>query len=282
MTEVSPGEAWPRDQTGIWERAVASRPRRLARPDDVPRPESADEVARWAGREDLRRTQLVYAPVFWVVLPLAATTVLVWGTITDPGEGWTGNLFDSDADGQPWNFWLVWVAVGVWLLIAVGVLLLRRSVLRTLRAEDQWVFEHGVAHSIHRTTTDYDDGEARWATYVAIDHRIGDRQAALIHQAFELWLTQVRPLRSGSSPIASASLFGAQASGGYFLRDLPISQLSEATTEHEWMLITPPGEANDEVIVTPVPTAKHLQRIRRRLRRAAARRPRPRPGSASE
>ncbi len=271
----------PDEQAESWAAALASRPRRLIRPTDVPRPESADEVARWAGREDLRRTQLVYAPVFWVVLPLAAATVLVWGTITDPGAGWTGDLFDSEADGQPWNFWLVWVAVGVWLLIAVGVLVLRLSVLRTLRVENQWVFERGVAHSIHRTAVDRDDGEGRWATYVAIDHRVDDRRAARIHAAFEHWLAQEGPPASGSAPLSSTALFGAQAAGGYFLPSLPVSETSGETTTYEWMLITPPGATIDETIVTPVPRQKHLQRLRR-LRRATARRAGPGPEPASK
>lgn len=269
------GDGLPDERPGIWTDALAARPARLDRPSDVPAPESVDEVARWAGNEDLRRTVLVHAPVFWVLLPLAALAVLVWGTITDPGDGWTGNIFDDDAEGSPWNFWLVWVGVGVWLLVAIGVLILRLSVLRDVRAENEWVFAHGVAYSIHRASRDYDDGEACWATYIALDHRLDDRKAARIHTAFEQYLSQAGLPPSGSEPLSSATLFGAQAKGGYFILDLPVSQMAGAGTEHRWMLLTPPRSGSDdtgEVIVTPVPVPRKLQRIRRRLRRRAARR----------
>ncbi|ACQ79367.1 conserved hypothetical protein [Beutenbergia cavernae DSM 12333] len=246
-----------------------SMPARLARPSDVPRPESVDEVAKWAGSEDLRSTELVHAPVFWVALPLAALGFLIWGIVTDPGEGWSGNLLSDDFDGQPWNAWIVWAAVGVWLLITVGVLALRLSILKDLRAENEWILEHGVAHSIHRASVDYNDGEATgWATYIALDHRLDHRRAAEIHEAFEQWLRTTLP-PSGSGPISSTTLFGPQLAGGYFFLHLPVSQTAGVATEHRWMLVTEPRESGDEVIVTPVPVPKKLARIRAKLRRKA-------------
>jgi len=239
---------------------------------DVPRPESVDEVAKWAGSEDLRSTQFVHAPVFWVLLPLAALGFLVWGTITDPGEGWTGNLFGEEFDGQPWNAWIVWAGVGIWLLITLGVLALRLSVLKDLRAENQWIYEHGVAHSVHRASMDYEDGEATgWATYIALDHRLDHRRAAEIHEAFEQWLRQGGMPPSGSGPISSATLFGPRLAGGYYFLHLPVSQTAGETTAHEWMLITEPLDSDEDVIVTPVPPREKMTRIRAKLRRRAER-----------
>lgn len=272
MSQHTSISAVPDDPAGFWANIVAARPRRLDRPRDVPRPESIEEVSRWAGNEDLRRTELVHAPVFWVLLPLAALGYLIWGTITDPGEGWTGNLFDDANNGQLWNFWLVWVGVAIWLLITVGVLLFRLSVLRDLRAENEWVFEHGVAHSIHRASVDYDNGEGSWATYIALDHRLDDQQAARIHAAFEQWVSETGIPPARSKPISSQSLFGAQAAGGRFILHLPVSTTAGATTDHEWMLITEPRDDESDVIMTPVPVPKKLARIRRRIRRKAERR----------
>ena len=260
----------------VWARAMEGRTPELARPVDVPRPESVEEVSVWAASEDFRRTVLVSAPVFWVVLPVAALGFLIWGSITDPGDGWTGNIFDDESTGQPWNFWQVWVGVAIWLLIAVGVLALRLSVYADLRLENQRIYEHGVAHSIHRTSVDYDDGEASWPTYIALDRRLDDQQAARIHEAFEQWLSSTGLPPSGSDPISSTTLFGAQAKGGYFFLHLPVSQTSGVTAEHRWLLITEPrdGEGEGEAIVTPVPATKQLRKIRVKLRRRAARKAR--------
>lgn len=267
-----------------WARAEAGRPHGLVRPIDVPRPESVEETAMWAGSEDFRRTQLIYAPAFWVLLPLAAFGFLIWGSITDPGDGWTGNILDDQSTGQPWNFWLVWVGVGIWLLIAIGVLVLRLSILPDVRAENQWVYEQGVAHSLHRTSVDYDDGEASWATYIALDHRLDDRQAARIHDAFEEWLGSAGLPTSGSKPISSATLFGTPAKGGYFILHLPVSQTAGVASPYRWMLITLPRDGEGDVIVTPVPVKKQLQKMRAKARRKAARRARhdPNPPASTE
>ncbi|WP_396911138.1 hypothetical protein [Mycolicibacterium sp.] len=262
------------EQPEVWASTLALKPARLDRPRDVPTPKSVDEVTRWAGSENLRSTELVYAPVFWVLLPLAAIGFLIHQTITDPtGTGWSITINGESRDSWPaWVPWLAWIGVSVWLLIAVGVLLLRLSVLRDLRAENEWNFEHGVAHSIHRASVDYDDGEASWATYIALDHRLDDPQAATIHGAFEQWLSQAGLPPSGSKPISSATLFGMQARGGYFILHLPVSTTAGETTEHKWLLITEPHENESDVIVTPVPVSKRLQKIRRKLHRKAERR----------
>ncbi|SHY73325.1 Uncharacterised protein [Mycobacteroides abscessus subsp. bolletii] len=274
MPQHSPGMATPSDHSVIWASASASMPTTLDRPHDVPRPESVDEISRWAGSEDLRRTELVYAPVFWVFLPLAVIGFLIYQMITDPtSAGWSITANGASRDTWlAWVPWLAWIGVTVWLLIAVGVLLLRLSALRDLRVENAWVYGHGVAHSIHRACIDYDDGEARWATYIALDHRLDDGQAATIHAAFELWLFQAGLPPSGSKPISSETLFGEQAQGGYFILHLPVSTTAGETTAHKWLLITQPQDDERDVIVTPVPIPKKLAKIRRTLHRKAARR----------
>lgn len=256
-----------------WTRARTASPKQVQRPRDVPRPESTDEVALWAGSEDLRFTTLVLAPTFWVVLPLLAFGYLIAGTITDPGDGWTGNLFDKEGSGELWNFWQVWVGVTIWLLIAVAVLLLQLSVHADLRGENEWIFQHSTAHSIHRASVDYDDGEAPgWATYIALDHHLDDALAALIHEAFERWISSVGLPPSGSGPISSELLFGAAARGGYFFLQLPVSQTAGQTTDHRWMLITEPRDSGSELLVTPVPVGHKFRRLRGRARRRSARR----------
>ncbi|ASO21775.1 hypothetical protein FHR81_003424 [Actinoalloteichus hoggarensis] len=207
---------------------------------------------------------------------LAGTAFLIHQTITDPtGTSWNITIDGESHDSWPtWVPWLAWIGVSVWLLIAVGVLLLRLSVLRDLHSENAWIYEHGVAHSIHRASVDHDDGEAGWATYIALDHRLDDHHAARIHDAFEQWLSPARMPPSGSGPLSSATLFGPQAAGGYFLVRLPVSTIAGDTTEHRWMLVTAPRDGEGDVIVTPVPVPKKLTRIRATLRRKAARRSR--------
>src|SRR5690625_5326726 len=56
----------------IWAQVMADRPNGPARPGEVTVPESIEEVTAWAGKEDSRRVELIYAPIFWVVLPVAA------------------------------------------------------------------------------------------------------------------------------------------------------------------------------------------------------------------
>lgn len=156
----------PSDQAEIRVSRSESPRARLVRPRDVPRPESVDEVSMWPGSEDLRSTVLVYAPAFWVALPLAALCFLIQQPLTDPtGAGWSITINGESRDSWPGGVpWLASIGVSVWLLIAVGVLLLRLSVLRDRRAENEWIYTRGVAHSIHRASVDLDDGEASRAT----------------------------------------------------------------------------------------------------------------------
>lgn len=269
IRHIEPGEgSYPE----AWARAVSARPAPLLSPGHPPRPGSVDEVAMWAGGEDFRRTQLIYAPVFWVLLPVAAFGFLIWGMVDDPGDGWTGNLFDGEISGQPWNYWQVWIGAGVWLLGAVMVLLFRLRALAELGSEDEWIYRNSSAHSIHRTSVDYDDGEASWATYIALDHRLDDRQAALIHEAFEQWISQAGLPPSGSAPISSEVLFGRDARGGYFILHLPVSQAAGETTSYRWTLITPPRDGDGEVLVTPVPTGKRFRTLREKAHRKTERR----------
>lgn len=59
--------------------------------------------------------------------------------------------------------------------------------------------------------------------------------------------------------------------GGYSILHLPVSSIDGATADHEWVLLTEPQGDDLRVLVTPVPVPKKLARIRRRLRRKAAR-----------
>lgn len=270
-TSVSGEPTYPE----TWERATGAYSRDIVRPIDVPRPESVEEVSRWAGHQGFRRTELVYAPVFWVVLPLAAIGLLIHQAITDPTGANVSITIDGESvDSWPaWLLWLFWGGAGIWLLVAIGVLLLRLSVLSDLQSENEWAYEHGAAHSLHRTSVDYDDGEAGgWPTYIALDHRLDDQKAARIHDAFEQWLSSVGLPPSGSDPISSATLFGAQAKGGYFILHLPVSETAGVTTRYRWMLIAEPREGEGELIVIPVPVNKQLQRIRAKLQRKTRRR----------
>lgn len=63
---------WPGDPGPAWTSTAWSALPLLDRSVDVPRPESVNEVARWKPRTGLGRTELVYAPICWALLPLGA------------------------------------------------------------------------------------------------------------------------------------------------------------------------------------------------------------------
>lgn len=254
----------------VWDEVTAQQLLRVGRPANVPVPNSVDEVAAWAGSSGFRRTELIYAPIFWVVLPLAAFALLIQQTIVDPTGSAVGITIGGEVvDSWPtWLLWIFWGGASVWLIGAVFVLVVRLSVYRNLVAENPWIFAHGVAYSIHRSSVDYDGGETGgWATYIALDWRLDDQQAACIHAAFEKWLRTSGLPPSGSGPISSESLFGAPAKGGYFFLHLPVSQTAGDDVKNEWVLITEPRKAGDDVIVTPVPAPKQLRRMRAKAER---------------
>lgn len=272
MHEEVGADATTGTEPEIWARTPASPRSYIHRPPAPPRAESVEEIAAWAGSEDSRRVELVFAPVFWVVLPLLALGFLIHQSIVDPTGAHVSITVNGESrDSWPaWVPWAAWGGVGIWLLVSVGVLLLRLSILWDLHAENERIFTTGVAHSLHRSSTDFDDGEeSGWATYIALDHRLDDRSALRIHTAFEQWLAQGGQPPSGSGPISSATLFGAAAAGGYYILHLPISQTAGSTVEQQWILITPADDADDDVIVTPVPVPKKRARIRRALQRKA-------------
>ncbi|MGV2983158.1 hypothetical protein ACNPNP_05555 [Microbacterium sp. AGC85] len=248
-----------------WQNALAVRFRRVGGRSDPPRPESVEEVALWEGIGS-RRVDLIYVPAFKLLLPLVALGYLIRGTLTNPGEGWTGSLFQDDS-GDLWAFWEAWIGVGIWLLTTAGALALRLSAYPDLRVEDQWIFEHGVAHSLHRTSVDYDDSEVGpRPTYIALDHRLDNRTAAQIYEAFEIWLRAGHMPPSGSEPISSTTLFGAQAEGGYFFLHVPFNEFPDGSAQHRWMLITKPRDGEESVIVTTIPARTDFQKVRDRAR----------------
>ncbi|MFC0673015.1 hypothetical protein [Brachybacterium hainanense] len=261
---------------GIWERVTAGPVPGISRPGPAPRAESVEEVAAWAGSEDFRRTTLVTAPVVWVLLPITALGFLVQQAVTDPtGRGGNASFFGETVHAWPvWFVWLIWIAVGIWLLVSVCVLALRLSVWRDLSRENRWIHERSVAHSIHRASVSYDDGEGgAWATHIALDHRLDDGHAARIHEAFEQWLLE-NSAPPGSGPISSEDLFGAAAKGGYYILHMPLPQTAGEPVEHQWLLITEPRAEGGDVLVTPVPVPAKLRRIRATLRRRDERRAR--------
>ncbi|WP_326698505.1 hypothetical protein OG909_14940 [Streptomyces sp. NBC_01754] len=268
----------PGEPAVVWERVASSPVPHLERPREVPWPESAEEVARWEDPDDFGRIWHYYAPIFWVCLPLAALGYLIRGMITDPGDGWTGNLFDDDSSGQLWNFWLVWVGVLVWLVVAIGVLVLRVSMTGQVRRENEWIYRHGMPCTIHRSPYDRDGGESgRWPTFIALDHRLDDERAARIHRALSTWLGRaevqaILDVRPESTVISSSEIFGPEIEGGWYVETAPGFGTADEFAEHRWILVTEPRDPQqNRPTVTTVPLKKKLLKTRAKLRRKAAR-----------
>lgn len=162
------------------------------------------------------RVELIRAPAFWGLLPLAAIAFLISQTVTDlTNSGWSIIMSGESRDTPPGGVSpRVWIGVGAWLLVAAGLLLFRLSLLRYSHVENERNFEHGVAHSIHRSSAGCDDDEERPATSIALDHRLDDRHAARLHAAFAAWLARAGQPHSGSKPASSQMLFFTQATSG--------------------------------------------------------------------
>lgn len=292
---------WPGDPAMLWEQASTARAPKLARPREVPWPQSVDEVAKWEDPDGFGWTELYHAPIFWVFLPVVALGFLIYGAITNvDGIGWTANIFDETVQGGPWNFWLVWVGVLLWLLIALGVLVLRAGfVASEVRKDNAWIYAHGIACDIHRSPFDWSDGEGgSTPTWIAIDHRVSDEQARRIVCAFQVWLSHAEVqgnLEFGSlrehAVIASSELFGEEAAGGYFVGRISVFGTAYELEKYRWVIVTPPrpDESGDIITkngsidagaesgwrhasVTTVPAGKELRKFREQLRRKAARR----------
>lgn len=146
--------------------------------------------------------------------------------------------------------------------------------------DNQWIFEHGTAHTIHRSPFTRDGGEGFISpTFIAIDHRVDDAQAARIHQALHTWLSDGtvqeqlshRTLRQPQGVIVAQEIFGPEATGGYYVESVP-GFGSADDFEAPWVLVTEPRDGQSEPNVTTVPYGKKLRRIRSKLRRRAARR----------
>lgn len=284
MHSDTPQTLWPGDPATMWAQAAASRLPTFVRPGRVPRPESVDEVARWEDPGGFDRTEFYYAPIFWVCLPVAALGVMIHGAITNPtGIGWSGNIFGESVQAGPWSYWIVWLAVIIWLLGAIGVLVFRvRVVAPDARKDAEWIYATSVPHSIHPSPYKINDGEGGlWPTFIAIDHRIPDEKAARVFRALQAWLSQPEvqgELEFGSlqgrAPITSAELFGPFGDGGLYLGSIPGFGSAPAFLEHEWVLISEPREPGGakEKHVTTVPTVEDLRKIRAKLHKTAERR----------
>lgn len=300
MHPMEPETQWPGDPSTVWEQTLTARVPKLLRPGEMPRPQSIDEVAKWEDPDGFGRTELYHAPIFWVFLPVAALAFLIYGAITNAdGSGWTANIFDETVQGGPWNFWLVWVGVLLWLLIAVGVLALRAGLVAPeVRKDNAWIFAHGIPCDIHLSPFGWSDGEGGTTpTWIAIDHRVPDEQAGRIVCAFQVWLSHEKvqgnleygPLRE-HAVIASSELFGEEAAGGYFVGRISAFGTASELEKYRWVIVTPPrpDESGDIITkngsieagaesgwrhasVTTVPPLKELRKFREKLRRQAAR-----------
>jgi len=286
MSFVTDGSRWMGEVIGqrdsfpggvhdTWARASRGYLRPMVRPHDVPRPESVAEVAGWEDPNGFGRTELYHAPIFWVCLPLAALGFLIWGIITDPGDGWSADPFGGSGS-RLWNGWFVWVAVAVWLLIMIGVLLVNIAAAAEVRADNAWIFAYGIPYSIHISPYRSTGGEGEsWPTFIGIDHRLPDKKAFVVHQALHDWLSQSEvqtELESGSlsrrSVISAQELFGDDAEGGYYIESIPGFGSDDHFAAHRWVLITEPRDpaSEDGPTVTTVPLEEKREKIRRRLR----------------
>jgi hypothetical protein len=283
MHSDTPPTVWPGDPSTRWAQAAASRLPAFVRPGRAPRPESVDEVARWEDPNGFDRIELYYAPIFWVCLPVAALGVLIHGAITNPtGIGWVVTVFGESVQAGLWSYWIVWVGIIIWLLGAVAVLAFRVwLVAPDVRKDAEWIYAHGVAPSSHPSPYEATDGEGgTWPTFVAIDHRLPEEDAARVFRALEAWLSQSDvqgELEFGSlqgrSLITSAELFGPPGAGGLYLGSIPGFGSVGDFLEHEWVLVSDPRDPDDDGAggkhVTTVPTEPELRKIRARLRRRA-------------
>lgn len=300
MRPVASETQWPGDPSTVWAQTLTARVPKLRRPRQVPWAQSIDEIAKWEDPDGFGRTELYHAPIFWVFLPVVALGFLIYGALTNAdGIGWTASIFDETVQGGPWNFWLVWVGVLLWLLVAVGVLVLHVGfVAPEVRKDNAWIYTHGIPCDIHLSPFGWSDGEGgSTPTWIAIDHRVPDEQAERIVCAFQAWLSheEVRGnLEFGSlrehAVIASSEVFGEEAAGGYFVGRIPAFGTAGDLEKYRWVIVTPPrpDESGDIITrdgsvdagtesgwrharVTTVPAAKELRKFRERLRRKAAR-----------
>ncbi|MDQ0613448.1 hypothetical protein QF046_001089 [Microbacterium sp. W4I4] len=265
--------SFPADPQSIWA-GTLNPPRVSRRAERAPRPESAEEVGLWEDSHGFARTELIYAPIFWVCLPLAAIVFLGFEAVHDPtGEKWSKNFFGESADVWPtWFLWCVWIGAFIWLLIAVGVLLLRLSVRKDDLAEHVRIFQHGIPCTIHRAPHDRSGGDGDSSpTFIALDHRLDEHQAARIHEALRNWIAKVG---DGwlDDIIPAERLFGPEARGGWYLPWIPGFGSAEDFAAHQWVLITAPKDPEDPApTVTTIPQSDAFRRLRAKARRKAER-----------
>lgn len=266
-------QSFPADPQSIW--AATSHPPLVSRRvENVPRPESVEEVGLWEDSHGFARTELIHAPIFWVCLPVAAIVFLGYEAVTDPtGQGWGKHFFGESVDAWPtWFVWSVWIGVFVWLFIAVGVLVVRLWVRREVLADNMWIFEHGVPCTIHRAPYSRSSGEGdSFPTFIALDYRLDRLQAARIHEALRTWISKVGE-DSLSDIIPAERLFGPAANGGWYLPSIPGFGSAEDFAAHQWVLITNPKDPEETLpTVTTVPQGETLRRLRTKARRRAKR-----------
>lgn len=213
--------SWPADPASAWAQAqVSARPMRRPRP--LPPVRSTEDV----GREDvgLHRTVTWGAPIFWVVLALAFTGLLVYAQLD-------GDEIDP----------LLWVAAGVALLVTVGILLFRATFYPRWNREGlEHELNQGTLCDVVDSPLSFPGGDVDSTTAIAVDVDLPPDHAARIVEALRLWASRDEAREAwGQEPgwlvyrvLTSAELFGEAAAGGFIVRDCPAEP-------GEWLLVSP-------------------------------------------
>ncbi|QPZ37981.1 hypothetical protein [Paramicrobacterium chengjingii] len=251
--------SFPATPQDIW--AGMSQPAPVIRgAEPAPRPESVHEVRLWEDSDSFARTELIFAPIFWVCLPVAAIGLLWFLTVNDSS--------DAGPDGF---FWVLWVAVFVWLLVSVGVLVHRFSIRKEDLVSHERIYRHGVLCTLHRAPWDRSGGEGDSSpTFIALDSRLDDRAAARIHRAFHTWILAVTAVDTSclDEILPAEQLFGREAQGGWYLPFVSGFGTAEDFAAHQWVLVTAPEDPEAALpIVTTVPQGKAFRRMRAKARR---------------
>lgn len=227
----------------------------FAWPLDPPRPESVDEAAAWDDGGSFVRHGYFRPEVFWAILAVLAAGGLGWHLVAEPRA--------SD------DFWFLLAIIAV-LLVAASIWIVRARRPMRIGEEAQRIFATGVMCAVRRCTSDSADSDgAMGATFILLDHRLGDRRAWRTFRALDAWAGRVDPWELDDRIVPSEALFGAQRTGGWFVSAAVGLAEHDARGEQRWVIVTDLGDARPHV--TPVPYAEERARIRARLRRPGAR-----------
>lgn len=218
---VGPRTSWPGDPASAWAQALSA-----ARPLRRPRPLPPVRSTRDVGRDDasLHRVVTWGAPIFWVLLALAFTGMLVWFRL-DGGE----------VDPP------LWAAVGLALAITLGILVFRATFYPRWRGEGlEHELSEGVLCDVVDSPMTIPGGDVDSTTAIAVVVDLPSDQAERIVEALRRWAAQDEARAAwGQEPgwtvyraLTSAELFGEDAAGGFLVRDCPAEPGA-------WLLVSP-------------------------------------------